>query len=287
MTRGAPLSWTHLISSLRPAEQLFTGILESQTGNRSLVGQIYQSPYLPNAHLTYLLAPADQSLADLPILLDELSKTAGTWSATSVVAEVNQDSTWFTQFRQTGFSVFAKQRVFKFDGFLAEEQRLATPWRIWTSADINAMRSLYLILVPPLMQSVEPLTRMEMLGMVYYDPSGSLQAFADLVYGPVGAWVIPFVHPQSSVDLTDLFSRLLVDMPNLHGRPVYLVARSYQPWIESALENMEAQRGPEQVVMVRHLARRERVPANLGFQRFENGKTEPTYPIATSEILRQ
>jgi hypothetical protein len=58
-----------------------------------------------------------------------------------------------------------------------------------------------------------------------------------------------------------------------------MTARSYQPWIENALENLSGEAGPEQAVMVRYLAIRQRVHADLSFASLENGKPEPTAPL--------
>jgi hypothetical protein len=134
-------------------------------------------------------------------------------------------------------------------------------------------------LVPPLIQPIEPLTRLETLGMVCYDEKGELQAFADLVYGPVGVWVLPFVHPQSSSDTTGILLQLVLDLPDVGGRPVYLASRSYQPWIDSALETSPAERGSEQALLVRYIALRQRVTSTLTFSQVENGQAEPTYPV--------
>lgn len=243
------------------------------------MGQIRQSPKLPGAQINYLLSPEGSDKGDLILLLEGLIKEAGQWGAKQVLAEISPDSDGFSQFRRAGFSVLAKQRLFKFVGTGEIQTNLEDYWRIWTSDDIYAMRCLYMALVPPLIQPVEPLTRLEMLGLVYYDRSGELQAFADLVCGPVGVWVMPFVHPQSGVDISELMVQMIADLPDLNGRPVYVAVRSYQPWIESALESLSEERSLEQVLMVKHLAIRQRVSVSMAFKALENGNTEPTFPV--------
>lgn len=175
--------------------------------------------------------------------------------------------------------MFSKQRIYKLSSTLGIQKVLPYHWQTWTSKDIPAVRSLYQTLVPPLIQPVEPLTRLETLGLVCYGEQGTLQAFADLVYGPAGVWVIPFIHPQSSLDTVDLLLQLVSDLPDLNGRPVYLAARSYQPWIESALESSPAECGPEQALLVRYIAIRQRVASGVRFDQLENGKAEPTFPV--------
>ena len=257
----------------------YAGIYENQDGERSAVGHVTKFPKLTTAQINFLLVPPIPRQEDLVFLLEALVKEAGSWGAKQIVAEMSPEAVYFSEFRKAGFVVFSKQRLYKFTSPQETQSGLDGNWRTWTSDDIPAVRSLYQTLVPPLIQPVEPLTRLETLGMVRYDQKGELQAFADLVYGPVGVWVIPFVHPQSPLDTTDLLLQLVLDLPDLNGRPVYLAARSYQPWIDSALESSPAEQGPEQALLVRYIAIRQRVTSVLPFGQLENGKAEPTFPV--------
>ena len=259
----------------------YAGIYENQAGERSAIGHITKSPKLTTAQINFLLVPPIPRQGDLVILLEALIKEAGEWGAKQVMAEMPPEAAFFPEFRQAGFTVFSKQRLYKFSSPLDIQSDLKKHWQTWTSDDIPSVRSLYQMLVPPLIQPIEPLTRLETLGLIYYDEHGELQAFADLVYGPVGVWVIPFVHPQPSVDTSGLLSQLVLDLPNLNGRPVYLASRSYQPWIDSALESSPAERGPEQALLVRYIAIRQRVTSGLTFNQFEGGNVEPTYPVTS------
>ncbi len=242
------------------------------------MGQVYQSPKLSSAQVHFLMAP-EGAARDVTPLLEGLVREAGSWGAKQIVAEISPDSEYYPQLRQAGFYVFAKQRLFQIAPSKTLSQGLDRHWRIWNSDDIPAMRVLYQALVPPLMRPVEPLTRLEMLGLVFYDSAGELQAFADLIYGPSGVWVLPFIHPQSSVDMAELLVQLVQDLPDLSGRPVYIVARSYQPWVENALEPLAGYRSPEQALVVKYLALRQPSRADLAFQRLQNGSTEPTFPV--------
>ena len=55
-------------------------------------------------------------------------------------------------------------------------------------------------------------------------------------------------------------SSLLNCVPDRRGRPVYLCVRSYQAWLEPALEDLGAKSAPRQAVMVKHLARHIKEP---------------------------
>lgn len=235
---------------------------------------------MSSAYLSYLLMTEESDPGGMVPLLEGLIEQAGQWGAKQVVADLDIDSQWFPCFRRAGFSVLAKQKVFKCDTPPGNGISLSGGWRRWNCDDISAMRSLYYTLVPPLIQPIEPMTRREMLGLVYYDGSGTLQAYADLVYGPVGVWVWPLIHPQMKESFSDLMAQMLLDLPAHNSKPVYVAARSYQPWVEHALEKLSSEPGPEQALMVRYLALRQRVKAEFSFAQLENGKAEPTVPLA-------
>lgn len=279
LTSGTPFSLTHLLFAIHPTDHVFTGVVERAEGEGKCIAQVYQSPKMRNAHINYLLQPGGDG-DHLLDLLEGLTKRAGEWGAKQLVADVETDSPYFLQFRQACFSVLAKQTVFACPEPGRAVANGGTGWRIWSSADIPVMRCLYHTLVPPLVQPVEPLTRRETLGLVYYDPKGDLLAYADLVYGPCGIWVLPVIHPNTRVDTTDLLSHLLMALPNRNGRPVYVTSRSYQPWVEHALLDLSAEPGPEQALLVRYIALRQRAKAEFVFTPIENGNREPTLPLA-------
>ena len=279
MTRGLPLSWTSLLSAIRPYDHVFTGVYRPGGASSKLIGQVHQTSSMNSAHINYLLKPEGEDPKDLVFLLEGLIREAGRWGAVQLTADLEIDSALFSQFRRAGFSVLAKQRVYRC-AIPGGKPELQGTWRIWNSADVQVMRHLYLTLVPPLIQPVEPLTRREMLGLVFYDQSGSLQAYADLVYGPVGVWVLPLIHPQAEVPIGDLLQGMLTSLPDVNGRPVYVTARSYQPWVESGLQALGGEPGPEQGVMIHYLALRQRVVAEHAYHPVENGKPEPTVPYS-------
>lgn len=252
-----------------------------------MIGQIHQTPKVSTAYLHYLLLsePVDES--GFTVLMDRLVKEAGYWGAKQVMGEVEPETDLFRYLRQAGFSIWAKQRIFR---ILNPEKIKGSPdhpWQIWTNADVPAMRSLYATLVPPLIQPVEPLTRRERLGLVCYAPSGELQAYADLVYGPAGIWVLPMVHPNAGNTIQALMTQLISDLPDTAGRPVHVSIRNYQPWIEGALRRIADDESPEQALMVRHLALRQRVTAILELSPLDNGSPEPTVPIAPIRAARE
>jgi len=182
LTRGTPFSLTNLLSSLLPSEHEFTGVYESEKSNTKIIGQIHQSIKLETTHLSYLLQPPESEPGDLVFLLEGLIKRAGKWGAKQLVAEIPLTYELFTHFRKAGFSVLAKQQIYRWNGVQkAPKSAIGGSWRIWNCEDVSSMRSLYLTLVPPLIQPIEPLTRRERLGLVHIDAHGNLQAYADAI----------------------------------------------------------------------------------------------------------
>ncbi len=239
------------------------------------------------AYLHYLLIPESADASAFLVLIDRLVQEAGYWGAKQVIGEIEPESDLFPLLRQAGFSIWAKQRIYRIS---YPEKINGSPdhlWQTWTNADVPAMRGLYATLVPPLIQQVEPLTRRERLGLVYYHPSGELQAYADLTYGPAGIWVLPIVHPKVGNDIQALIAQLISDLPDKGDRTVNISIRNYQPWIESAAMRLADAVSPEQALMVRHLALRQRMTVNLELARLENGSPEPTVPIAPIKADRE
>jgi len=261
-------------------DHVFTGVYQPEDKSSKLIGQVHQSPNMSGAHINYLLQVDESDPGAMVVLLEGLVKEAGNWGAKQITADLNTDSELFPQFRRAGFSVLAKQRVFRCPR-PGERKRIQGGWRIWSSEDIPIMRRLYLTLVPPLIQPVEPLTRREMLGLVFYDNQGSLQAYADLVYGPVGIWVLPLIYPQTKISIDAMLAQMLLQLPDINSRQVYVTARSYQPWVESGLEAMGGEPGPEQGLMIHYMALRHRLEADFPFALVENGNAEPTVPYST------
>ena len=280
MTCGAPLSLINLATSIRLTDHVFTGVYHPEGESERLIGQVHQSPNMNSAYLSFILSSEDTDPRNLVFFLEGVIKHVGQWGAKQVVADLDINSESFAYFRQAGFSVLAKQRVFKC--FSADRRKpvLDRGWQTWTSDDISAIQRLYQTLVPPLIQPVEPLTRREMLGLVYFDEHGALQAYTDLVYGPVGVWISPMIHPRSSENISDLLAQMLFDLPECSGRPIFIAVRSYQPWVEQALGNLNTNPGPEQALLVRYLALQQRVEPEFTFASIENGKPEPTVPLA-------
>jgi hypothetical protein len=181
-------------------------------------------------------------------LVEHLVGQVGEWGAFHVIAEIDETSDAFPALRQTGFSVYAWQRMWD-----VSELNSSTTLRNWSrarSVDRPALQSLYYQIVPQLIQPVEPLSK-NARGLIC---DGDVKCYVSMASGPQGVMLTPLIHPEAT-DVDMKLSSLLNSLPDRRGRPVYLCVRSYQTWLEPALEDLGARAAPRQAVMVKHLAR--------------------------------
>jgi len=159
-----------------------------------------------------------------------------------------------------------------------EDKKTEYLWRTWNANDMRAMISLYRGVVPGLFQPIEPLTRKAALGLVLYQPEGELIGYADLDYGPKGVWAQPVLSPEANDP--QILSDLQKAIPNLNNRPVFLAARSYQPWLASLAAQLPVETQGSQLLMVRYLVRQSKAAEPQAFALYEVGNIERSMPVS-------
>jgi len=270
-----------LISFIGPSLRIFTYVCEndSQPG-KPIIGQVTYNLGASYARLSFL-APDDAiEQPEVTALSEYIVTQMGTFGVYHILADVDESNHAFPLLHRAGFAIYARQRIWRLDGGPAGETD-DTPWRSSRLRDVINVRSLYCNVVPGLVQQVEPLPQKDLKGVVYYH-NGELLAFIDLKYGRKGIWVQPFVHPDAQG-----FDRHLVyllhNLPSRRERPLYICVRSYQSWLENAVEAMGAQPGPQQAVLVRHLAVTRRINQVYTLPAINGKRPEPTAPIVHFE----
>jgi hypothetical protein len=266
-----------LITFFGPHTRIYTYRCENPIkSGQPLIGQVNYLPGDSYAKLSFLAPEESIEQNELSALSDFLAVQMGSHGAFHILADVDENNPVFQMLHQANFAIYARQRIWRLEGQLAREGGMVT-WRGIKPTDVIGVRSLYCNVVPGLVQQVEPLPKKGIKGVVYYQKD-DLQAFVELKYGRNGIWVQPFVNPDAEGFERHLLT-LLQELPGRRNRPLYVCVRSYQSWLEVAVHAMGAQPGPQQAVMVRHLAITRRVNRTIAIPTMNGKRPEPTAPV--------
>lgn len=255
LTRGNPLGAVRLLAYMNPARHVYGAIANGE--HDSVLGGIIHAQEDTFAKLLYLAPLSNLSHPELPALIENLTSQAGTWGAFHVLAEVDELSDAFVPLRQSGFSVYAWQRMW--DVSEVVEAGSGSDWTRVRSVNLPSVQSLYHQIVPPLLQPVEPQPKTP-LGWISND---GVKCYISVTHGAHGIVLTPLIHPEAT-DVSAKLASLISHLPDRRSRPVYVCVRSYQAWLEPVLADLGAKSGPRQAVMVKHLARlvKEGLPAS-------------------------
>lgn len=249
LTRGGPLGPMAFLSRFDPNHGSFTGVVDSQGGNPAVMGQMTYTPGARSARVAFLLPGDALDAGALAALVETLAVQAGEWGACHLLAEVEETSPAVDPIRRSGLGVYAWQTIWKLPALPAENE--SRFWRPAVPGDTIAARSLYQFLVPPLVQAAEPFIEIGVQRWVVRQ-NGDLLAYAEVVTGPNGQYIQPVIHPDAE-DPAGLLRDLLA-RSTLAGRGLYVAARSYQSWLETALARLNGSPAPRQALLVKHLA---------------------------------
>lgn len=270
-----------MLTYFAPATGIFTFLqTNDDLQSRTLLGQVKHTQDEALARLSFLAPISELDGDTLVPLLEHVFQQIGQRGAFHLMAEIEDGITVFDNLRKAGFALYVHQRIWKSP---PEGDNKVNPsyWREITGRDLIAIRSLYNMLVPPLVQQVEPLPTEQTKGQVYY-LDGELKAYAEVRYGQRGIWMQPFIHPDIQ-EATQVLADLISNLPNRHSRPIYLCIRTYQSWLENSLEDLKASTGPKQAVLVKHLAVAQQVKSSFSLPALEGGQQEITTPFMRSE----
>jgi len=272
--RGA-LMRSALLSPLSTLTGTFTYLSASAGDGRALIGQAVHRAGSPLAYCTFFAPESALSSPEFPELLEQLLHRVGERGAQSLVAEVEEGSPAFAALRQAGFSIYARQRVWRL-AKIKWTTSAASGWRPVFSRDEMALQLLRGSLLPGQVQQIEATDSASSDGYVFYS-NGELQAYVEVMRGRQGIWAQPLVDLDAE-PFDQLFAELIAKLRPRANRPLYICLRSYQDWLEGALQDFDAEPGPRQAVMAKRIAlplkaeEARRVPA-------ANRRAEPTTPI--------
>lgn len=265
---------------------IYTCIRPASVDETTLVGQMQYGAGDRSAHIVFLMPDESLNQPGVSEVLDRLAVKAGSWGAFHLLAEVEESSCALEGLRRSGFSVYAWQRIWKFtpgaeppangNGRVNGDRH--SRWQRAASADEVSIRNLYQSLVPPLVQSAEPLTSQRLPGWVYRQ-DGEILAYVEGIYGSQGIYFQPLIHPAVE-DVSQVLANLLASQRNPAERPIYIAIRSYQAWLDTVLRDLECEVATRQALMVKHLVVQQRAALQLSpHSVLEKITGEPSVPL--------
>ena len=258
-------------SLLAPLASL-TGVYTVVCGE--LIGQAQRFADQPLAALTFLSPPAAAQGVALTQVVEYFLKKLGPLGVQGLQAELDENSATCAALQQAGFSLHARQRIWKLTHAPAARQS-HSGWRVRAEADELAVHLLCQSQLPATAQHSDLSGKESSSGYVYY-VEGQLAAFAAVKRGPQGTWAQLFAE-RGTFPLADGLTDLLISLRPRPSRPLYFCVRDYQDWLEPALEQLDGQPGPRQAALVRRTV----LPLKVkDLQRAARAAfTEPTTPI--------
>ena len=193
------------------------------------------------------LGPEEQLLeGEGNLLLEALITAAGDRGAHMLIAEADEQNAGFLSLRKAGFIIYTRQRIWKASAKTMPSAQVSQ-WRTAVPEDIPSMQNLYLNLVPPMVQQVEPDPFTNHHFWVNWRGQ-ELNGFLEVVQGPKGIRLQPYFHPavRTIDDPADRFSPAVSPLTRqrclcLHSRPIQggfaapLLALDFVPWSDQAV----------------------------------------------------
>jgi hypothetical protein len=286
-TRGPNVLQYALLDMLGPGRTAHTFV--ARPGGQASIAQVLLPPGRNVAHIAFV-SPAeileDSRAAEM---VDAMARAGAEHGAHGLIAEVDEHSPTFESLRRFGFAIYSRQRIWCLSADSVPTVATIEPpandglalWRAAAPADEAAIASLYLNLVPALVQQVEPPPIRHSRDMVHWRQD-ELLGYLSFDGGPRGIWVQPYFHPGAE-DPDRLLGTLLIDLEDRRQRPLYVCVRSYQGWMTAPLHTLGFEALADQAVMVKRLAVSIRQPQLAVLPSLEASLPKPTAPLARIE----
>lgn len=282
LTRGNLISLENILSTLNPGRNSFSGAVKLPETNNLLAARINYKHGERSAHLIYLFPFPQADSPQLVDLLEGLTEKAGEWGVCNLLAELDEDSDLMEYFRRAGFAIYAWQRIWRLQVSQENNNQNNNPWQQARGLDEISIRNLFQNLVPPLVQAANPLPEQHLYGFVYRQKE-DLLAYVECFFGPQGIVLLPLIHPEVKNAGVLLKQMIGLVSPRL-GRPIYLIERSYQSWMENQLKDMGVLMVERQALLAKRLVNMQRVAAPERFSLVEHRHAEPSSPLVNNHI---
>jgi hypothetical protein len=251
LTRDARGPASALLSGIVFPRGLYTLVSRSET--QQVIGQFRYRPEDVNAHMVYL-APGLADEGDDSVwlhILDAMAREAGRHGAHALVAEVEPDTRLFEIMRQARFATYARQTIWRHEPLTLDAASLPLPLRPETSNDQIGIMSLICSTIPAMLQQVAA-PQGDMQGFVYRK-GGQVEAYIAISEGDQGVYLLPFIHPDVLPEAAEIVAAAIARCEHNPRVPIYACIRSYQPWLETAMQRLGFAPWIDQAIMVRHI----------------------------------
>ncbi len=276
LTHGKPLSPSGVLVQLHPSRGSFTGVVDNDDGP-NLIGQFSYNQGDRFARLSFFLPENTLETKAFPVFLQGISALACEWGAFNLLGEVPESGSLFERMRQNGFSTYGWQTVWKAVKHSGSDLPSQSNWQSSGSGDYLVVKNLYQSLIPPLVQSIEPFPDHIPSGKVFRI-QGETVAWASINIGLEGVFVVPLFHPEVQ-DIQERLMTLSMQIQRETRLPVYFAIRSYQTWLEPALESLDWKALPRQALMAKRLAVVQNTSVLAARTAMNDQRIEPTTPL--------
>jgi hypothetical protein len=168
-------------------------------------------------------------------LIEALLTLTGRRQAQHILAEVEENTEEYGFFRREGFTIYARQDIWRADTPLPptdpRPEGLLRPFQL---PDTPKVLALYCSIVPALVYQMEGFPKSPKGWVLYQE--GELVGFFGTLIGPRGFRMEPVFHPGAR-DVASWIAAWLSALDFIAGRPIYVCVRSYQDWIGHILRD--------------------------------------------------
>lgn len=269
-SQGNPAGPAALLTLLHPAKGSYTGVVTADSSQPPLLGQVVHRVKERAARLTFLMPEDAACPPQLTYLLDELICQTGEMGALNLLADIDESHPAFTCLRQAGFSVYGWQAVWKLPSSCEAGK---DEWTKATPIDEIPIRNLMQSIIPPLIQTAEPVQTGHLNGWLIRR-EGDVVAYVQVIEGPAGIFLRPVFHPMVE-DVRGLICALPRHYSQ-NGRSLYLAVQSYHAWLEGILAEIGAENKIRSAMLVKYLVNPVRSAVAERRAVAEKQRTQPT-----------
>jgi hypothetical protein len=271
----------------------------SSSGRQAIQGfvQAWDRPDGVSCDVEFIAPMLDDSAATFGLwrdLLEHLTVARGASGLQRILARVPEQGRAIDAFRQTGFSAYARRRVFRVDRPADVPALHPAGFRPLAERDVPAVLRLRNQVTPrPVLHAegganggheptpVLPWWKSRQTKQYVWDEDGELRVHLSILIGQRGQWLTLVLDPSTALDLdTVLVEALTLPSPNVMG-PLYCSVPAYQGGLGPALESAGFEPVASEALMVKHTTARAKIAVNKLSPALEKG-VETAAPISTS-----